>query len=62
MYSEYTFIVTAPCVLLYLSGDILEVSTIRKNDIVAGAQLNMTVWQLWVSLVQAVVSGDLEQV
>ena len=35
---------------------------VRSNDIVPGAQLNMDVWNMWYSLVEAVASGDIDQV
>ena len=44
------------------AGDLLDSTTVRQNDIVGGANLTLTVWSLWSSLIQAVVSNDIEEV
>ena len=43
-------------------GDLLDTTTVRQNDIVGGAHLTLTVWGLWISLVQAVAANDIEEV
>ena len=43
-------------------GDLLDSSDVRNNDIVPGALLNLNVWNMWHSLVEAAGTGDIDQV
>ena len=45
-----------------LQGDLLDSSDVRANDIVPGALLNLNVWNMWQSLVEAAGTGDIDQV
>ena len=41
--------------LQYLDeGDMLDISDLRHNDVVAGASINLKLWRMWDSLVAAV--------
>ncbi|XP_025115445.1 ankyrin repeat domain-containing protein 35-like isoform X1 [Pomacea canaliculata] len=49
--------------LSYLDeGDLLNESDVRTNDIVPGATLQLRVWPMWTTLVEAVAQNDIEQV
>ncbi|XP_052816488.1 ankyrin repeat and SAM domain-containing protein 4B-like isoform X2 [Mya arenaria] len=43
-------------------GELLDHTDIRSNDIVAGATLNMTVWQMWKDLIEACSTNDMDWV
>lgn len=43
-------------------GDLLDERTVRSYDVVPGASLNLDVWNMWSSLVEAAASGDFDQV
>lgn len=44
------------------AGDLLNESDVRTNDIVPGATLQLRVWPMWTTLVEAVAQNDIEQV
>lgn len=43
-------------------GDLLDNTDVRANDIVPGATLNLRVWPMWTTLVEAVAQNDIEHV
>lgn len=43
-------------------ADLVDGSTVKKNDIVPGAILTMRVWPMWQSLIQAISAGDVNKV
>jgi hypothetical protein len=49
--------------LQYLDeGDMMDVSDLKYNDVVAGATIKLKIWRTWESLVAAAARGDIENV
>lgn len=47
---------------LIFTGELLENSTIRSNDIVPGGTLNVSVWPMWRDLIEATSVNDIDWV
>ena len=45
-----------------LSGDLIDTTDVRHNDIVPGAQLHLEVWSMWRSIVEAAATNDTDWV
>ena len=51
-----------PVYVHFLSGDLIDSSDVKSNDIVAGAELSMDVWHMWSTLIEAVAADDIDWV